>query len=283
MMFDITYFENVKHNTGTRVPFTSFDDLCSELKQESKRIITKKENNNLFTLTTFCFDKRNAKAANPTKLFALDFDDERNTIEQAIEVFDFIDCNYFLYTSHSHKKEHHKFRIVLEMSEAIKDQEENNIVFKLLADELEKDGLFVDRACPDISRLWYFPCTANEALPCFTHKGGHQPFDIPTEEMDWDRQVEAHRELQRKLYLESLPKKRKKNGAGAIKWAVDNFEPSHKGIGKFVGFLLLKAEIPEDEIRNVFFNEVNYTPKGPAGQKEKEFKHWLDWYKKKGV
>lgn len=280
-MFDITYFENVKINTGTRVPFPSFEDLCSELEKESSRLIAKKENNNLFTLTTFYQNKRNAKAANPTKLFALDFDDERNTIEQAIEVFDFIDCNYFLYTSHSHTKAHHKFRIVLEMGEAIKDQEENNLVFKLLSNELAQEGLFVDRACPDISRLWYFPCTANEVLPCFTHKGGHNPFVIPTEELMWDKEVEAHRELQRQLYLDSLPKKKKKNGAGAINYAVNNFEPSHKGICKFVGFLL-KADIPEDEIRNIFFNDINYTPKGPAGQKEKEFNHWLDWLKEKG-
>ncbi|MCE2565041.1 hypothetical protein [Komagataeibacter sp. FNDCF1] len=123
----------------------------------------------MLCLTTFKKGRSNENAR-PTNLFGLDFDDQGNQINEVITYLGTLGCNWFLYTTHSHKPTHHKFRVILELAQSIPDADENRLVFMVLNSLFGKQGFALDDACKNISRLWYRPASPSSASPCQCHK-----------------------------------------------------------------------------------------------------------------
>lgn len=282
-MFNITHYQNIKTVFGKKKSFNSFKALTSYLSANSENVFEKKEHNSLFSLTFFQ-GKRLNHFALPTRMFGLDFDYQNNSIEKTIEVLNNLNCNWFLYTTHSHKTEHHKFRVIIELSEELQSQEENVLLFNHFNDLFRNYGIVLDEQCKNISRIWYLPCSSSFVSKCVIHKElEKEPYEI-TEPLEqalinqeiWKEYERKRTEEKRKI----LEKKKGSSKEKAKKRAVENFQRSHKGVYSFCHFLIAQVGLSEFEVKELY-DTIVYIP--TTGTKENEFKEAIKSIKRKGL
>ena len=84
------------------------------------------------------------------QILALDFD-EGLTLEEACNDEFFLEKAAFLYTTFSHTKEQHKFRVVFVIDEPLTDYKELELIMEFLFERYP----FADKACKDGSRLFF--------------------------------------------------------------------------------------------------------------------------------
>ena len=238
----------------------------------------------LISMTTFNYNIR-AEQANPSMLFALDFDDPGNDIERALEVFK--PYSFFLYTTSSHTAEHHKFRVMLKLDESIMNNDESHMVYWIIEERLKEYNLTLDRSCKDISRRFYLPAYNKQGeLPVMEYNDGadypiRNDLAIKLEEKIVE---ERNRELQLALAkINRLTSTKKTSGPNVdlkISEAQDKFlnSPGHETLGKLIGSLKFWM-VSDSEIESWCLS--NYHPS--TGSCKEEVKNWMNWFKRKRV
>ena len=200
-MSKYTIIKNIKCNT-TRNPnyrgsfeYEGIEELIRTLLTYSKwELNVPKSNLPLFSCTSFNFYIKK-DYANPTSLYALDFDDKGNNIDDAVEYFK--QYNSFMYTTYSHTDDHHKFRVIIELDTEITNNNESHIVFKILEERLKQNNLILDKACKDITRRFF--------LPTYTPDGEY-PFMASSS----GDKVSIKEELAKELYDEHIREQEQK-------------------------------------------------------------------------
>lgn len=282
-MTKITHYASTKEIYGKSEHFDTFSSFCSFLTEQADRVYENKEDNSLFSLCSFQGKRTNDNALG-TDLFGLDFDSENNSIEKTCEVLDEMGCNWFLYTTHSHKPEHHKFRVILELSEELQSPQENELLFNHFNQIFVTKDIVLDEQCKNMSRIWYLPCSSSTHLKCVTKQSIHkQPYEItgPLEQEllnkeKWDEYERAQTEKKQ----ERLAKKGKKAKDNAKKKAVQNFQRSHKGVYSFCHFLMVQVGLGEQEVRELY-DTILYVP--GTGTKIGEFSEAIKSLRQKGL
>ncbi|WP_155723276.1 hypothetical protein [Gluconobacter potus] len=231
-MTKITYYASTKEIYGKTEQFDSFESFCSFLTQKGECVYENKVDNSLFSLCSFQGKRTNTNAL-ATNLFGLDFDYENNSIEKTCEVLNELECKWFLYTTHSHKPDHHKFRVILELSEELQSSFENELLFNHFNQLFRQKDIVLDEQCKNISRIWYLPCSSSINLKCVTISSLNKPAYEITQPLEqellnkekWDEYERAQSEKKQLRYA-----KRKGDKDKAKKKAVQNFQRSHKGV-----------------------------------------------------
>lgn len=283
------YYSILKHikcpNTGHynykgRFEYSDMETLCKTLITNGKWDETPKADLPLIAMTSFNYNIR-ADKANPTFLFALDFDDAGNDITIAEEFFK--DNAFFLYTTYSHTEQHHKFRVIIVLDDVIHNNEDSHMVFKILENRLKQVGLTLDTACKDISRRFFLPAyDKNGNVPTMTFNEGNlieikNDLDIAREEKSLeDKRREELIALNR---FNSMFKSKPKIGVEKkIEDAKDKFlcDSGHQQLGKLIGTLLF-WEMDKSDIRDWVM--MNYRP--TSGNVREEYNNWMRWHEGK--
>lgn len=274
---------NTRHiNFRGEYEFSSFNNLFENMVLSGKWDNTAKQDLPMFCCTTFDYNIRSDKAK-PTSLFALDFDDQGNNIDTALDYFE--NNGYFIYTSYSHTQEHHKFRVIIQLDTIISSNQESHMVFKILQARLHEVGLILDSACKDISRRFFLPSLNKygEDPVCYVSEG--DPISIKEdlikeyEILERENQIREQKIALEKLrQLTSLKPKTKIDINKKIEQAKDKFlsDMGHQQLGKLIGTLLF-WEVSEYEIAN--WVKLFYRP--TTGTCEQEVRNWLRWHKSK--
>lgn len=258
--------------------YSDMNSLAEIIIQHGKWTPSKsKEELPAISLTTF--NKRiQSSCAKPTNLLGLDFDHESNKIEYVLDFFR--EYSYFFYTSYSHTKEHHKFRVIIELDCEIHDNKEANMVSNIIKRRLQKQGTEIDGVCKDISRRFFIPSLDKSGnMPEMECNVGHQ---YPIEQ---DLKKEIAKEISRARAQEQLDalrmdkKRYTKYNSKVEEWkekAKDKFikDRSHNSLIKLIRSLRRLEESKEDIISWVV---MNYPSTGEDRRQEAEkVYHWFD-------
>lgn len=152
LMLDTVEYKSKPNDTGTitnRIVKYPVDITIEQLAQEvikGKSFVpaylnTKDKNNKI---------RRSKECWTSQEIICLDFDNGM-TIEEAIEEFKNDAC--FIYTTFSHTKHKHKFRVVFKLNEIIHNKNIIESILKYYVHKYKNKG--IDEQCTDCSRLFY--------------------------------------------------------------------------------------------------------------------------------
>ena len=272
------------YNFEGEYDYVNMEQLATNMINKSKwDYDIKKKDIPVIAMTTFKHHIRSTDA-NPTSLIALDFDDVGNDIERAKDFFD--GHAIFLYTSYSHTKDHHKFRVMLKLDIEITNNEESHIIFSIIERRLKDYGLILDRQCKDISRRFYLPAyDINAKIPVLEYMEGYDypvmnDFEvelknllIQKEKKEIERALSKMKNIGRKQNKGNI-KERKQEEAMSLFLSA----PSHAALGSVIGSLRFWC-MDHDEI--ISWCMANYNPS--TGNCRAEIMGWMRWHDRKNA
>ena len=263
--------------------FTSFNELFENMINYSKWDDTLKQDLPMFSCTTFNYNIR-ADKAKPTYLFALDFDDIGNELDTALDYFS--DYGYFIYTSYSHTKEHHKFRVIVKLDVDIQNNRESHMVFEILQRRLIEHNLILDSQCRDISRRFFLPSLnkMGDDPKCYVNEGK----DVEIEEdliLAYERLRKEESIREQKIALQKFeqslrPNKTRININKKIEDAQNKFlsNTGHQQLGNLISSLKFWG-MEDDDI--ISWCTLNYNPS--TGNCIQEIKGWMAWFDRRSI
>ena len=272
---------SIRHfNYGGTFEYTDMESLSDNLIDLTiwNKEITK-DDLPLISMTTFK-DRIRSDDANPSNLFALDFDDAGNDIDTVIKILG--DSSYLLYTTSSHTQEHHKFRVMLKLDTYINNNEESHAAFKIISDRFAIFGMTLDTACKDISRRFFLPAYDKQGeIPTILCQDGND-YIIKDELEKSIKNIELEKHLREIERIKNqVMRKGNKPKIGVDKKiadAQDSFlsNPGHQQLGRLIGTLLF-WEMDKSDIESWIL--LNYKPS--SGNVKEEYRNWIRWYESK--
>ena len=180
--FYVSYFSNAFDRTPVTQQPTWEEFVADPVMFHEFRA---KKDGLLFAPVEFDFDpktrrrRRKKSLAGPVALAVLDYDDGLD-IRRAHRHWANLGCEHLIYSSFSHKKEHHKFRVILPLDQPIAPDAWGN-AWLHLRDLAAIDGHSIDRSCKDASRMYYTPAAPIGTKPLRRlHRG--KALSLPTEQ-----------------------------------------------------------------------------------------------------
>ncbi|WP_421980921.1 hypothetical protein [Roseibium sp.] len=108
--FPLSFFESVRNPIPEETCELVFDEFTEIMSSFSEEPFASKEAAPLFSSTVFNQNRRSKKNATSSGLIVLDIDDGQ-TIDQTLDVVGHLNLAFLIYSTASHRDEHHKFRI----------------------------------------------------------------------------------------------------------------------------------------------------------------------------
>ncbi len=146
-MFSVSFMGSEKFNDGRNHYKMTLKSLANTLGKCNKGVKTGSYflRGALGTDKSGCILDRCDEHLEYSKLLIIDGDSGINgkptpTVEECVEAVESMGYNYILYTTHSHKAEHNKYRVVIEMTEVI-ERHELRANMEQLLDEFKAQGV----------------------------------------------------------------------------------------------------------------------------------------------
>lgn len=154
--FYISEFSNKMDNQPKKVKIT-WDKFTEKLQ---KPVIRPNKDGKLFSPATFN-GTRSKEHVQDISLLVLDSDDG-TTLEEIITKCKTLNYNFFIYTTHSHTEEKHKFRVVFPLATPIPAN-----IYPLLWKWTAKEFPTIDLSAKDCSRMFYYPAIKTPQSPFY--------------------------------------------------------------------------------------------------------------------
>lgn len=116
--FPISVFESVRNPIPEECCDLSFDDFTMIMASFSGETFASKDAAPLFSTTAFNENRRSKKNATSSGLVVLDIDDGQ-TIDQTLDVVEQLGVACLIYSTASHRDDHHKFRVCIPLSDPV--------------------------------------------------------------------------------------------------------------------------------------------------------------------
>jgi hypothetical protein len=123
--FPLSFFESVSNPIPEETYELAFDEFIEIMANFSEDPFASKEAAPLFSSTAFNQNRRSKKNATSSGLIILDIDDGQ-TIDQTLDVVGHLNLACLVYSTASHRVDHHKFRVCVPLSAPVAYDEQVN-------------------------------------------------------------------------------------------------------------------------------------------------------------
>lgn len=163
----ISFFDDVRQNRPAVVHDLSFDDIVNFLASAAEDAYDRKEDAPLLASCRFHGDQRAKARVETSAMVMLDIDDG-TTIEAVGDLIDDLEISGFLYSTASHRPDHHKFRVGVPLEKPVDADTYTKVWWSLswLLDDV------VDPSKRGAESLFYWPGVYQSNPPVFEHWSG---------------------------------------------------------------------------------------------------------------